>query len=558
MTTFPSPPHPGATPGLPPLPAPGRGAPSDFPVLARLLNGFDPDPAPTTLSRGAPAPVDPARPLLETYIRSDGSTPLAAADAARLADSLSQAIRQPTAHPLQRELQQLPAESVRQVLDFVARYAPAGREVPSHMADALLQAARQGTEPRPPETRPMVDGSRQQAPAAAERGALALRDGVGGRDAVAMSARTAEDAGPRAAFPAATRTTGDPALPHPVMQRTRAETAPHSALHMAPAGTDPATPRTGSVPGAPLAPPPQAAPAPPGLPQELAVSQALNARAPAEAIALPGRADAAASAGDAIGLPGFAAIGITIAAVAQPAGTTFAHAPTTIPRTRMRKQAQGAGQARAGRAEDRASRGQQRGQARAGGDAPSDGEGRRRGSAPHADAAAPHAPRRAGGPPQPATAPTSRQAAPSGSPAPGGKDPDGRPLACAGITAETVRTMRARRGPGSLVPPADGSPPPAAALASTEAFTQTAGDAGPAGHSALGGSDEPKRRRGQKLYWSLIAVTYACLAMALATAAPDLTPLPVAAESLGAWRHALTGMGLVSGLWAWLLARRLR
>lgn len=65
-------------------------------------------------------------------------------------------------------------------------------------------------------------------------------------------------------------------------------------------------------------------------------------------------------------------------------------------------------------------------------------------------------------------------------------------------------------------------------------------------------------RRRQALYWSLIAVTYACLGLALATVAPDLTGLPMAAESLATWRNALTGAGLLTGLWAWLLARRMR
>ena len=67
-----------------------------------------------------------------------------------------------------------------------------------------------------------------------------------------------------------------------------------------------------------------------------------------------------------------------------------------------------------------------------------------------------------------------------------------------------------------------------------------------------------RSRRRQWLYWSLIAVTYGCLGVALATVAPELTRLPIAPESLGAWRNALTGIGLLTGLWAWLLARRMR
>ena len=64
-------------------------------------------------------------------------------------------------------------------------------------------------------------------------------------------------------------------------------------------------------------------------------------------------------------------------------------------------------------------------------------------------------------------------------------------------------------------------------------------------------------RQRQWLYWSLIAVTYACLGVALATVAPDLSGLPIAPDSLGTWRNVLTGAGLLTGLWAWLLARRM-
>jgi hypothetical protein len=52
-------------------------------------------------------------------------------------------------------------------------------------------------------------------------------------------------------------------------------------------------------------------------------------------------------------------------------------------------------------------------------------------------------------------------------------------------------------------------------------------------------------------------VTYACLGLALATVAPDLFGLPIAAGSTGTWRNALTGAGLLTGLWAWLVARRM-
>ena len=69
---------------------------------------------------------------------------------------------------------------------------------------------------------------------------------------------------------------------------------------------------------------------------------------------------------------------------------------------------------------------------------------------------------------------------------------------------------------------------------------------------------ERRARRWRWLYWSLIAVAYACLGFALALLLPQLADLPVAQESRSAWRHGLTVVGLTSAAWAWLLARRLR
>ena len=65
-------------------------------------------------------------------------------------------------------------------------------------------------------------------------------------------------------------------------------------------------------------------------------------------------------------------------------------------------------------------------------------------------------------------------------------------------------------------------------------------DARPAGHTATG--DDPSADSGgradarQWLYWSLIAVTYGCLASALAMMTPWAASLPIATDALPAWR----------------------
>jgi hypothetical protein len=96
----------------------------------------------------------------------------------------------------------------------------------------------------------------------------------------------------------------------------------------------------------------------------------------------------------------------------------------------------------------------------------------------------------------------------------------------------------------------------ARAMTEGDAAAASAGHTTTADASRAGGS---RRRPGwQTLYWVLVVVSYSCLAFALATVAPDLFKLPIDENALPIWRNALTMTGLLSGLWAWLLARRLR
>jgi len=577
VTSLPSPPQLGALPALPPLPGRESGAPG-LQTLAGLLDGLEAETGRAPLARVS-TPGEPVRNPLDGYIRSDGSTPLDAGNAARLADALATAMRQNPSHPLQRELQQLPSESVRPMLDFIARYAPAGREVPAHVADALLQAARPGAEARAAEVRTLAEGARQLAPAPpgpGERaaGGVVVRDALPGR---------AEEAGARTATTApALRAMSEAGLPPGQQPRPGSEAATGASLAgsmarqpSATPGTDqaqsiqfaptqrPTTPATGAAVTATTA----------GVPQEQTIAQGLPARVPGEGAAPPGRADVAPATPEGIGLPGSgtAAAGLSMAAVVQPAGTTFAHAPTTTPRTRMRDQAR---EARATRAsEEQARDGQDRDQRRQpppagraprdrgtadpgrGGDAASQAA---RSDARPAGNAAPSARTRAT-----STAATTLVPAPGpGAPAGSASDSrtDGSIFAAAppGTTAQAATRTRGSREPPTEAPAA----PAAAARSSAQAaracrLEDAAAEGGEPGH-APGPGGNRRLRRQQWLYWSLIVVTYACLAGVLATLLPHGFELPIGEAHRPYWRHGLTVFGLVTGLAAWWVARRSR
>ena len=577
MTSLPSPPQFGALPPLPPLPGRDSSA-SGLPALAGLLEGFEAETGRAPLARGF-SPGEPLRNPLDGYIRSDGSTPLGAGEAARLADALAMGMRQTPSHPLQRDLQQLPPESVRQLLDFVARHVPAGREVPAHVADALLQGAGPGGEARPTEARTLAEGARQQAFAAAGPGERVAAGVV--RDTAAAPGRMAEEAGPRTAATASgLRVMNEAAIPSGQAQRPGAETGNGSPLagsmgrELAAGTRQESAGVHGAQPAFP-APPAAAAAATAAttpLPQELAVAQALHARVAGEAATVPGRADAAPTTAEGIGLPGFgAAAGLTLAAVVQPAGTTFAHAPTTTPRTPVRDQAR---DARATRApEDQARHGQQRDQRR---QPPSDGRaapdsdtsrpgqrGGANGRATGADAVQAGTGAATGRTTATSTTATTRASAPSPDAMPGSTsssptDASNSAAVPPGTTAQAATRVWRGREPLTEAP----APPAAAARPSAQAvrayrLQDAAAQGGEPDHTpGLGGNRRLRRR--QWLYWSLIAVTYACLAAALATLLPDRFELPIGEAHRPYWRHGLTIFGLVTGLVAWWLARRTR
>ncbi|HRO26024.1 MAG TPA: hypothetical protein PLD19_01135, partial [Luteimonas sp.] len=221
----------------------------------------------------------------------------------------------------------------------------------------------------------------------------------------------------------------------------------------------------------------------------------------------------AADSGSSSGLPGMTgAAGLTLAAIAQPAGTTHANAPQQA--LRARKSAANRKPAR-----ERVDEGPQD-DTGDGHRPPQDGRKQRDGAEAHKDA---------------------RQAAPAA----GDGSTDTREAA-AGDTAAAGHTTATAPAPPRKEE--DGS------RREERSWWITTAD-----ENEVEDTPETRRsRRQQWLYWSLVAVTYACLALALATVAPDLFRLPFAAEHMATWRNALTATGLATGLWAWLLARRMR
>lgn len=222
------------------------------------------------------------------------------------------------------------------------------------------------------------------------------------------------------------------------------------------------------------------------------------------------RADGNVLAGDRGGLPALpghgaaVAAGVTLTTVANPAGTTYAVAPQTPPRPRKpAKEAERGNDTRSDQPD--AHKGRQQ-------------DGRNGKTPRHAEQ---DGPRRAGGTSAEAHAP--------------------------GQAAARALDSFARQSPrwtwlASLL----GTAP-----------------AQPQGHAGQLGLDAPiaglrRSRRWQWLYWSLIGIAYACLGASLATLAPGLFNLPIAAEDLPAWRNGMTAAGVFAGLWAWLLARRMR
>ena len=485
-------------------------AQGDAPMEA---DGDGPPRLPGPLWRGGEHPGVGPPPHAQAHshapVRSDGLPPMSVPDATRLADSLAELVRQNPSHPLFREVTTTPPEVFRQwVVQALTRQLSTAQDVP---AQAMASARDAVPSPVAAEARAQSDALRaavqaqaqsqahnqpQQAPphaAAAER----LLAGTGDEARMPLPGAPARADG-RSANEA-------PAgLAHALAQGQRADIAPGPPTLPAGATTLATTPDARAPAG-------DAARTPAGAGQAAAESTrpadtlmpAPQVRTPNEGVMLPARAERAGGGDPLGGLPGMtAAAGITLAAVASPAGTTFAHAPQEALRAR---------QPEAGRAKD----GQRDGE-EASDETASEADARRRGDGDGSDAN-----RGSGGPAADAAEDKSTHSAPAAA---------GHTVAAAGLglaLADDGNEDSDLRLPGHAVDRSvdDGRAP-----------------------------GDPR----QWLYWSLIAVTYACLALALATVSPLAPSLPLATEALPAWRTGLTATGLVTGFWAWLLARRMR
>ncbi len=481
-------------------------------------DGGDPPrvPAPPWQAGNRPEAGPPPHAQVHSHapMRSDGLPPMSIPDATRLADSLANMVRQNPSHPLFREVTTTPPEVFRQwVVQALTRQLSAAQDVP---AQALADARHAVPSPVASEARAQSYALRAAVQAQAQGQASNLPQQVPPHAAEAerLAARTGDDARmpvPGAPAQAGGRSANEASagIAHALAQGQRADVAP------GPPTLPPGATTMAATPGA-QAPAGDAAHTPAGAGQAAAESTrpadtrpadtlmpAPQGRSLNEGAMLPARAERAGGGDPSGGLPGMtAAAGITLAAVASPAGTTFAHAPQEALRAR---------QPEAGRAKD----GQRDGEEASGetGSEP-DAHGRGEGDGSDAD--------RGSGEPAADTARdrSTRSAAAAA----------GHTVAAAGLglaLADDGNEDNDLRLPGHAV-------------------DRSVDDGG-----------APRDPR-QWLYWSLIAVTYACLALALATVSPLAPSLPLATEALPAWRTGLTAIGLATGFWAWLLARRMR
>ncbi|WP_298576107.1 hypothetical protein [uncultured Luteimonas sp.] len=472
---------------------------------------------------------------------------------------------EPSLHALARELQALPPSVIRQLSDALHSHPEALRALPAQpeALAAVLARATPDTTPAPhaaaAEARRLVHGgegahpvprgqdadapreARQAVPpgvASDPRAAGETRPGLPGQDlrpgmppaesrqGQPAEARPAWAAGMDPALAAGLRGQGAGAeAPTPAAAQSRADALATPQPSFAPAGSTSATPTTATT-ATPLPAGSTQAPAAPGpLAQDVPSLQAARADAAGTTVERGGQGPGLS------GLGGVAA-GVTLAAVANPAGTTHAHAPDSAVRAR------GAQKGRDHQRDDPAHEGGNGRQARgrkAGTESDSGAQRDRAASAASAAAA---------------SVATVGQSPGTGAATAGSVDADS--------AADAGTDPRHPAG-------ASHSPPQQGATAAGHTV-----ESGPAGRpladatATAAAAREPldpearQSRQRQWLYWSLIAVTYACLGVALATVAPDLSGLPIAPESLGTWRNVLTGAGLLTGLWAWLLARRMR
>ncbi|MDH5834476.1 hypothetical protein [Luteimonas kalidii] len=516
------------------LPLPGRGGPDGNPFgpLADLPDSDDGPPrGPGHHARHGDGPAAPAGGAL----RADGQAPLSLPEAHQIADVLSGAMRQNPSHPLFRDLPQASPEVFRQwVVDVLTSPQSLMHELPANTVASLAQASSAAAallrDPGPSasmaQARAEGDAMRAtiqaqgqaQSPgqAQAQQGPHAAMDraqGLARADEARLPAALAQG-------PGDARGPSDPRSMAGLAQALATSPRAEGAIPPGAPGALPLTAATTASTGAPAQSP--STPAPQGHVAATTADAArpnaeqpvplLQARAPEAA--LPARAERAGDVMPAGGLPSLVgAAGVTLAAVAQPAGTTFAHAPQEAVRART------PGERR--RARDEAGREEAARETAVGErDGDHDRERRDRGENP-----------------------TGRSAAAEHSPSSAARH---------GSTAQPASATAAAAGHTAL----------AGARLPAYGTDEDDEDARPAGHVAAGeddaaAEDTPAAPR-QWLYWSLIAVTYGCLASALGLMTPLGATLPIAGDALPMWRNGLTSVGLASGVWAWVLARRMR
>ncbi len=471
------------------------------------------------------------------HLRGDGTSPATPhGDPGPLAD----AWRQTPPQALLRELQQLPPETLRQLVQLASQQP--GHEALAGQAGPLARAlAHVAAEAR---------NAAQQHPASADARAAAqtlvqqavqARAAEPGREAVPPSfAGRADDV--RSAMAASGSLAASDPSQRPVLSTLAALLARGDGLPAHAHGTT-------SPPAGPGAPPPH------GQEQELAAQQQLQARLAGDATST-GRADGwaagaadPASSGGLLGLAG--AAGVTLAAVGNPAGTTHAVAPQAPSRLRQAETARNDERKRVSEDEmqDEGEGGDRDRDSR-------DGTGRERGRAAKDDRAGDMA--AAGRDFRAAAGRASANGAGAHPGEAGANEASGsHPAVGAGESASrapedtAIATAAGHTAAIGLLLPRYGS------------GDDTDEDAQLQGHAGDGplAEEDAEIRRARSLrwgYWALIAVAYGCFGLALATLAPAWFDLPIAQENRPPWRHGLTAVGLVSALWAWVLSRRIR
>lgn len=425
------------------------------------------------------------------------------------------------AHPLLRELQQLPPETLHQLIQYLSSNPQVARELvanPESLAGTLARAAANAQES-------------QHLAAAMARAQESGQARTAQSQQVASPERaaTAQDIARLQAMPDGRLRDMNPAANDAVNRMLQA-----SLLARA----------DGAVNTAATVPQGNPATTAQGTTQQLGSNPLQNLPArPAGEPLMPSRADVPV-AGDRLGLPAGNALaaGVTVAAIGNPAGTTHAVAPQTPAQLREA--------ARQRKAREAVQEGKRRKDDNGGNGGHGSGQDKR-GSGESARAAA-----GAIGDQQ-----NDAGRSPSGPPGSGAdaRHPDDR--TAAGNTAATAR-------PQSL--PRSGSPRPqgrrsVAAAIRELSLTHLLHAAEPQSQAQGHAGDEPldptqrRSRRLRWLYWSLILVAYLCLGVSLALVLPGLwNGAPAEGGESADWWRALTVIGLGTAFCAWLLARRLR